>query len=67
MKIAKSSFDVCEARVLMFNRFCAIWPKGYQRESLGKSHQVVEQWTGNSKAAVSNPIERQPFRFACFK
>ena len=28
-----------QARVLMFNRFACLWPKGYQRGILGKSHQ----------------------------
>ena len=27
------------AKALIFNRLRAIWPKGYQRGSLGKSHQ----------------------------
>ena len=29
--------------------------------------QVVEQWTGNPKAAGSIPAGRQPFCIACFK
>ena len=29
--------------------------------------QVVEQWTGNPKAAGSNAVGRQLFRIACFK
>ena len=32
-------FGRLQARVLMFNCFACFWPKGYQRKSLGKSHQ----------------------------
>ena len=28
-----------QQQILMFNRLRAIWPKGYQRKSLRKSHQ----------------------------
>ena len=28
--------------------------------------QMVEQWTGNPKAAGSNPVGKQLFRIACF-
>ena len=31
-----------QARVLMFNWFACFWPNGYQRRSLGKSHQNVD-------------------------
>ena len=59
----------------MFNRLRTFWPKGYQRRSFGKSQQQatsslaqeVEQWTGNRKAAGSNPNERQLFCTACVK
>ena len=39
MIIQSWCFDVCGARVLMFNRLCAIWPTGYERGSLGKIYQ----------------------------
>ena len=31
-----------ECKSLVFNRLRAIWPKGYQRVSLGKNHQKGE-------------------------
>ena len=86
------------AIVLMFNRFACFWSEGYQRGSLGNSHQngdylkqairksclptgiepaaceetsspaqVVDQWTGNPKAAGAIPVGRQFFRIACFR
>ena len=33
-------FRCLQARVLMFNRLHALWPKDYRTKSLGKSHQI---------------------------
>ena len=40
--------------------------QNYACEETSSLAQVVEQWTGNPKAAGSNPVGWQVFRFACF-
>ena len=48
----------------MFNHLCTVWPTGYQRGSLGKSHQNGEyskqtMW----KSSLSTDFEQAAFAF----
>ena len=56
---------------LMFNRFACFLPKGYQRGSLGYSHQIgdfLKQAMRKSCLSTgSNPVGKQLFRIACFQ